>query len=290
MFRPQVIMKLGSQSHKELFCQSFLDSHLNYEPESLPWPELDGVMLERLRSIPFWWEALKTEQNAGRMVKAFAETIADPLIKQAVLLQAEEESRHGRLIRYLIDRYGIILEEPAITPLPDTIQTAFIDFGFSECLDSYFAFGMFGIAREARYLPDAFFRIFDPILNEEARHIVFFVNWYTYLQINQGRGFSGLRGLNTLWGYKRALQDLLHIFGGGGETGERRFTTTGANNFMADLTPEKFFSTCLSENAQRMTVYDPQLLQPSLMPHLSKLALGVLKLRPQKRSIPMAEA
>lgn len=275
-------MKLGSEAHKELFCRSFRESHLHYEPETLPWPDLDGVALERLRGIPFWLEALKTERNAGNMVSAFAETIDDPIIKEAIALQGREEHRHARLIKFLINRYEIDIEEPPAKPLPENIETAFIDFGFSECLDSYFAFGMFDVAHQAQYLPEAFFTIFDPILHEEARHIVFFVNWFTYLQINQGLGWEGFRAINTLWHYIRAGQDLINIFGAASK--EQRFTTTGANSFMDNLTPELFFSTCWQENAKRMSIFDPQLLQPELMPKISKLALGVLRFLPKEQN------
>ncbi len=276
-------MKLGSEAHKELFCQSFMESHLNYQPETIAWPELDSVALERLRGIPFWLEALKTERNAGKMVSAFAETIKDPLIREAIALQGQEESRHAHLIEFLIDRYQIEIPEPPEKPLPKDIETAFLDFGFSECLDSYFAFGMFGVARKAQYLPEAFFNIFDQIMHEEARHIVFFVNWFTYLQIQQGFGFQGLRAINTLWHYKRAVQDLINIFNAGNSQETGRFTTTGANSFMDNLTPELFFSTCLVENHNRMSVFDERLLKPELMAWVSKLALGCIRLLPTQR-------
>jgi hypothetical protein len=32
-------MKIGSEAHNELFCRSFMESHLEYEPEQLPWPQ-----------------------------------------------------------------------------------------------------------------------------------------------------------------------------------------------------------------------------------------------------------
>lgn len=280
-------MKLGSEAHKELFCRSLIESHLHYEPETLPWPNLEGVALERLRGIPFWLEALKTERNAGNMVGAFAQTVKDPLIKEAISLQGREESRHGRLIEFLIKHYNIDIEEPPALPVPKNIETAFIDFGFCECLDSYFAFGMFDVARQAQYLPEAFFTIFDPILYEEARHIVFFVNWFTYLQINQGLGWSGFRAINTLWHYKRAVQDLISIFKAEGP--ENGFTITGANSFMDNLTPELFFSTCVQENTRRMSVFEPQLLQPELLPNISKLALGVLRLLPKGQPTPVTQ-
>jgi hypothetical protein len=277
-------MKLGSEQHKELFCRSFTESHLNYEPETLPWPELDSVALERLRGIPFWREALATEREAGVMVSAFAQMIEDPMIQAAIALQGVEEHRHGRLIEFLIQHYEIPIVEPSPVVLPQNLETAFLDFGYGECLDSFFAFGMFGIAQQARYLPEPLFTIFDPILHEEARHIVFFINWVTYEQIQQGRG-AALRGLSALWHSGRAIRNLVRAFGGSSdETQESQpFTASEAVHFMDDLTPELFLSVALSENAQRMSVFDPQLLQPRLSKRLSRIALQVLKHLPRRQ-------
>ncbi|ELR98712.1 ferritin-like domain-containing protein [Gloeocapsa sp. PCC 73106] len=275
-------MKLGTESHKELFCQSFLDSYLDYQPESLPWPDLDPVSLAKLRQIPFWQQALFTERSAGVMVSKFAETIEDPLIREAIALQGREESRHGRLIEFLIQRYQIEVTEPELVAPSSQIEAEFIDFGYEECLDSFFAFGMFGIAHQANYLPEAIFKIFDPLLDEEARHIVFFVNWITYLQIQRSKGLTPLRGFHSLWHYGKAVWKLGAIFGESTPEDEKAFTVTGAGNFMDDLTPELFFATCLTENSKRMSRFNPELLQPMLMPNLSLLALRFLKLLPHK--------
>ncbi len=282
-------MKIGSENHKELFCRSFIDTHLEFEPEKLAWPDLDSVALDRLRSIPFWKEALETEQEAGAMVSAFAATQDDPLLQEAIALQGREEARHARLIDCLIKHYDIEISQPPLPILPSNIKTAFIDFGFGECLDSFFAFGMFGIARQVGYMPEALFDIFDPILDEEARHIMFFVNWVTYLQINQGRSNNWLRGVHALWHYSRALQYKIKAFGGSNDERQGSFTATGASNFMDNLTPDLFFSTCLQENARRMSVFDQQLLQPMMIPRLAKIALSALKLIPQSQSKPTAQ-
>ena len=282
-------MKLGSEQHKELFCRSFIESYLDYEPEKLPWPELDSVALERLRGIPFWKEALITEREAGLMVGAFAETVNDSLLREAIALQGREEARHARLIEFLIDHYDIQISEPPELEVPKNIETAFIDFGFAECLDSFFAFGMFGIARQSNYMPEALFAIFEPILDEEARHIVFFINWVTYLQIDRGWGFSGFRAVNALWHYGRAIQKLMEAFGNSEDKEGKPFTASEASHFMDNLTPELFFSTCLQENARRMSVFDKRLLQPQLMPRLSQIALGCLKLLPRRQPTPTAE-
>ncbi|MEH1779146.1 MAG: ferritin-like domain-containing protein [Nostoc sp.] len=282
-------MKIGSKEHKELFCRSFLESHLEYEPERLPWPTLDNVALESLRSIPFWREALNTEQEAGVMVNAFAATISDPLLKEAIALQAMEEVRHGRLIKFLINHYDIQISAPPAPVLPSNIKTAFLDFGFGECLDSFLAFGLFGLAhRHVSYIPEALFNIFDAVLNEEARHIMFFVNWVTYLQIQEGKS-NWSRGINALVHYSRALQDKIKAFSGSNEEQQEGFTATGASSFIDNLTPELLLSTCLEENTRRLSVFDRELLQPQLIPNLAKTALATLRLIPRRQSHSIAQ-
>ncbi|MBD2206230.1 ferritin-like domain-containing protein [Calothrix sp. FACHB-1219] len=275
-------MKLGSIEHKELFCRSFLDSHLEYEPENLPWPNLNEADLARLQAIPFWEKALDIEREAGAMVSSYAATVTDPLLHEAIALQGREESRHARLIKTLIDRYSINMPERPPVVLPPKIEPAFTTFGFEECLDSFFAFGLFGIARDAKVFPEALFTIFDPILNEEARHIVFFVNWFTYIQINRRQGFLPLRIVRTLGYYGKALSNLITAFGDADSSGTG-FTATGASIFTDDLTLEKFLSVCIQENYQRMSKYDERLLKPELMPKLATIAYRTLQLIPKKR-------
>lgn len=270
-------MRLGTEEHKQLFCQSFLDSYLDYQPETLPWPELDSASLEKLKQIPFWQQALYTERSAGVMVSQFAETIEDPLLREAIALQGKEETRHGKLIAFLLEHYQIEVPKTEIVPPSHSLTCEFINFGYEECLDSFFAFGMFGIAQQAGYLPESIFAIFDPLLDEEARHIVFFVNWITYRQIQQGRGLRLWRAGHSFWHYSKALWKLGEIFGAS-RADEIAFTATGATSFMDDLTPELFLATCLAENQKRMNKFPPELLQPLLMPRIASIMLPLSKL------------
>jgi hypothetical protein len=275
-------MKIGSVEHKELFCRSFMESYREYEPEKLPWPDLNDADLARLRSIPFWQKALDIEREAGAMVGGYAATINDSLIQEAIALQGKEESRHARLIKTLIDRYGIEMPERPPVEVPQNIEPAFTNFGFEECLDSFFAFGLFGIAREAAVFPEQMFTIFDPILDEEARHIVFFVNWFTYIQIQRGQGFLPLRSTKTLWHYGKALSNLITAFGDTDASGTG-FTATGAGVFTDDLTLEKFLAVCLRENERRMSKYDSRLLQPRFLPRLANIAWRTVQLIPKRK-------
>src|SRR5262249_57443817 len=100
-------MKIGSEAHKELFCRTFLEGHRCYEPAELSWPVLDGEPLALLRSLPFWTFALQAEEDAGPMITACAAFERDPLIREALQLQAADAPRHPRITGPLIDLYHL---------------------------------------------------------------------------------------------------------------------------------------------------------------------------------------
>ena len=308
-------MKIGSETHKELFCQSFIESHRQYEPDKLPWPEMNGAELEILQSIPFWKQALQVEQKAGILVNTFAETIDDPLIREAVDMQGKEEARHAHLIRHVTERYQIEVEEPPEVVLPDNLKPGFTRFGYRECLDSFLAFGLFELASEALSLPEDLLQIFDTVLDEEARHITFFVNWIAYEQVQRGQGVAMLRRILTLWHYGEALTELIGLVRESGKPSNstaRQFATANSdlrlnnvptnspiqtntqntdssigmsfvrnsNSLLDGLTLDRFLSSCIQANQKRMAQFDERLLQPSLLPILTKVLYRSLNLFP----------
>ncbi|MDX2228847.1 MAG: ferritin-like domain-containing protein [Leptolyngbyaceae cyanobacterium bins.349] len=285
-------MKIGSEAHKELLCRSFMDSHLAYEPATLPWPDLDSNAIERIRKIPFWDEALYTERKAGVMLKAYADRVDDPMMRAAIALQAAEEARHGRVIEYMINHYGIEVPERPEKPLPTNLEPAFIKFGYGECFDSFFAFGLFGIARQTDFIPEALFNIFNTLVDEEARHMVFFVNWIAHKQVVEGRAL--LRPYTSFRQYTGAALRRLDSFQGMSKKGKKStnkkgFTASGAKAVKVDLSLETFLEMCISENEQRMSVYPAELLRPDFLPAIAAVALNTVKLLPRRKTSPIAD-
>jgi hypothetical protein len=273
------MIAVGSDAYKERFCRQFVASHRPYHPENLAWPKLDTAAQERLRAIPFWPEVLFTERRAGAIVNAYAATIADPVVREAVALQGFEEARHAEFLRLMARRYGIQAEERPLDPLGSDLYRAFADFGYGECLDSFLGFGVFRIARRSGFLPDAMFDLFDTLLREETRHIVFFINWMAWHQAKSGRAAAWSRGAVAACYYGRAIGRLLAtIRRGRGANDGRDFSATQAGVFVDGFTLRGFVEACVAEHARRMADFDPALLRPRLLPWTGGLALSLLRL------------
>jgi hypothetical protein len=273
-------MKIGSEEHKEHFCRHFLATHCRFDPATLAWPELDDAALGRLRAIPFWQEVLYTERRAGAIVAAYAATISDPLVREAVALQGLEEARHAELLRVMIRRYGITAEErPLDEPASSNSRRAFADFGYGECLDSFLGFGVFKIARRSGFLPEPLFEIFDMLMREETRHIVFFINWMAWQEAARGRGVRWLRAVAAAGYYSRAISRLLATIRRGRRTNDGKdFSATQAGVFLDAFTFRSFVQECYVEHERRMAEFGPDLLRPRFLPTLARVALAGMRL------------
>jgi len=268
-------MRIGSQEHKELFCRSFIETHNVYEPIDLAWPDLDERSLARLRTVPFWSIALQTEQNAGLMLTSFASTVSDPLIREAIALQGYEEARHARMIGTLVERYGLDVELEEFSPKPT--RGAFIDFGYKECIDSFIGFGAFRLAREARFLPDNLIQLFTRVLSEEARHIVFFVNWVAYDRAQRGLRPFFVQAPSVVLGYFLSFLGHFQLAGGVKRGIAKQASLRPNEEVFGEVSVTKFLEACLKENEDDMSVFDPRLLRPRLVPGVASFALAVAK-------------
>jgi len=277
-------IKVGSNAHKELFCRQFLESHELYDPAVLPWPELDDAQLDRLRSVLFWQEVYHTERRAGAIVAAFTPMVEDPLVREAVALQGVEEARHARLLRVMIDRYGLDATEQPLETFPPNMETAFIDFGFGKCMDSFLGFGAFKQRVNRNSCPTVLFEIFDVLMYEETRHIVFFINYMAWREVQRGRGAAPLRALTSAWYYGRALSRLLGMVRRGKNTNNGRdFAITEADMFLEGFSFRQFVEDCYRENGRRMSPFDPNLLQPRLLPAIAHMAVSGLRTWDRRR-------
>jgi hypothetical protein len=266
-------IRLGSEAHKTLFCRTLLDTFNPYKPAVIDWPLLDVETRNRLVELPIWDIAVQTEGRARLNVAAYAAISVDPLLRTAIELNAFEEGRHKHVLSNLVAAYGI-----ALAPEPEYVvrgdpEWAFMVTGYSECIDSFFAFGLFETAKRSGFFPSELVETFEPVIHEEARHILFFVNWAAWHRRTMPfwrRPWFELKALAVwlflIWERIGIARDM------GSGVQDNNFTMTGAKAVGDDIDVAELIDICLAENERRMGAYDRRLLRPFAVPALAKLA------------------
>jgi len=275
---PEGPIRVGSEAHKRLFCSTLLDTFDPYKPAVIDWPELDTEARERLVSLPIWDIAVQTEGRARLNVASYAAVTSDPLLRKAIELNAFEEGRHKLVLSNLVAAYGIALApEPQYVVQGDP-EWAFMVTGYSECIDSFFAFGLFESAKRSGFFPESLVGTFEPVIQEEARHILFFVNWAAWHRRTMPfwrRPFFELKVL-AVW-----LFLIWERIGIAREVGsgvqDNNFTVTGAKSVGNDIKFAELIDLCLAENSRRMSRYDHRLRRPFAVPALARLARRFLR-------------
>jgi hypothetical protein len=259
----------GSAEHKTLFCRMLLDTFNPYKPAVIDWPKLDQEARDRLVALPIWDIAVQTEGRARLNVASYAERQTDPLLKQAIELNAFEEGRHKHVLSNLVTAYGIALAPEPQYITPKDPEWAFMVTGYSECIDSFFAFGLFEAAKRSGFFPEELVDTFEPVIQEEARHILFYANWVKWHRRTMPfwrRPYFELK-VAAVWAFLIWERiGLARDVGNGVQ--DNNFTVTGAKQVGADIEVAQLMDICLAENKRRMSFYDARLLRPSTVPAL----------------------
>jgi hypothetical protein len=270
---PQGPVNVGSDAHKVLFCRTLLDTFDPYKPAVIDWPKLEAETRDRLVSLPIWDIAVQTEGRARLNVASYAAVTPDPLLRKAIELNAFEEGRHKLVLSNLVAAYGVTLAPEPEYVVQGNPEWAFMVTGYSECIDSFFAFGLFETAKRSGFFPAPLVDTFEPVIQEEARHILFFVNWAAWHRRTMPfwrRPFFELKVLAVwlflIWERIGIARDM------GNGVQDNNFTVTGAKSVGSDINVGELIDICLAENNRRMSFYDRRLLRPTFVPALARFA------------------
>ncbi len=279
----------GTPAHARATARMFRDTFNPYKPTIIDWPKLEPAARDRLISLPIWDIAVQTEGKARIRMLAYAYSLTHPDWRAAVELNGWEEGRHKTVLSNLVAAYGITLEPEPPYPPPKNAHWAYLVTGFSECIDSFFAFGLFAMAQRSGYFPPALVDTFEPVIQEECRHILLFANWLAWhrcnlpawrrpwfeLQVAAAWVFLGWERM----GLARSVDEGATVAGAqSGKPQDHNFTLNGSKAVSdVDLSVADLMALCLAENKRRFAGYDKRLLRPTTMPALTRLALAVIR-------------
>jgi hypothetical protein len=281
-------LPIGSRQHRDAACQMFHDTFNPYKPSIIEWPKLEPDALQRLTSLPIWDIAVTTETKARARMLAYGESVDDSAWREAISRNGWEEGRHKEVLSHLVASYGIELAPEPPDQLPADPEWGYLVTGYSECIDSFFAFGLFELARRSGYFPPALVDTFEPVIQEEARHILLFANWLAWhrKRLSPWRRIRFELRVIRAWiflGWERI--GLARNMDSGDKAADQKptpdynFTLTGSKAVSdVDIDPLDLMVICLSENDRRFAGYDPRLLRPTTTPALARLAVRLGRL------------
>lgn len=275
-------LRLGGAAHRQVTCRMFRETFNPYKPSIIDWPKLSPEARDRLVSLPIWDIAVQTEGKARLRMLSYARSLDDADWRGAIELNGWEEGRHKVVLSNLVRAYGIVLEkEPAYIEPRDT-EWAYLVTGFSECIDSFFAFGLFELAKRSAFFPPELVETFEPVMQEECRHILLFANWLAWHRRNLPlwrRPWFELR-VAAVWvflGWERV--GMARGMEGDAKAQDNNFTLTGSKAVSdVELSVPELMGLCLAENDRRFAGYDPRLRRPTTAPSLTRFALRVMRL------------
>jgi hypothetical protein len=154
---------------------------------------------------------------------------------------------------------------------PRDPEWAFMVTGYSECIDSFFAFGLFALAKRSGFFPGAgrHLRAGHPG-RRPPHHLLRELGGLALAQhalvapaavLRQGHRRLGI----LIWERIQTARDV-------GKAQDNNFTVTGSQQIGVDVDVATLMDVCLAENDRRLSGYDARLLQPRIVPRLVRLA------------------
>jgi len=281
-------LRPGTDAHKQAAAMMFRETFNPYKPTIIEWPKLGQEERERLINLPIWDIAVQTEGKARIRMLSYAYSLTDPAWRDAIELNGWEEGRHKAVLSNLVEAYGIQLEPEPPYPAPRHTEWAYLVTGFSECIDSFFAFGLFAMAQRSGFFPPELVDTFEPVMQEECRHILLFANWLAWQRRTMPwwrRVWFEIR-VAAVWvflgweriGLARGMDDGK---GKAAKPQDNNFTVSGTKAVSdVDIGVRELMQLCLSENDRRFAGYDPRLRRPTTMPSLVRLACRFMRKSP----------
>ncbi|WP_297491386.1 ferritin family protein [Acidocella sp.] len=275
-------IRIGSPEHFAMLTELLGATYNPYKPAVLDWPVLTPETRARVIALPIWDIAVQSENKAGARIEFFAQTVKEKPLRQALLHMAAEERRHREVLSRLVAAYDIPIKPDEEYVLPRDAEWAFLVTGYSECIDSFFAYGLFEMARRSGFFPPSLVETFEPVIQEEGRHILFFTNFVAWHRANLPwwrRPFFEIKvaAVYLFLGWERLglVKDV-----DGLENADANFTMRGTESIVDQLDPARLIDICLEQDRQRMAGYDERLVRPTTIPRLARIAR--LFMRPKK--------
>ncbi len=276
--------QLGSYHHKKLSCELISEHHRVYELSQLDWPELDDEVGKKLAAIP--WRSLAQERlAAARIIDAYGGSLKANLARNALGVIALETHRQGQFLQHLATHYQ--LPEVGNRPQPKYLIGA--DYKrVTHCLNVTFFLGagLYELVSRTGYLPIDLLTLLNTQLDEQARHLCFFVNWLVIQTQEQQKPEYEPFGVFALWYQRQQILGLLKTLNRNEYDDNLPKNPSLGDVFMGQWRFPDFIQACNQGYTQRFATFDSKLKHPAVLPQIANASQVFFGFWPERVDAP----
>ena len=139
-------------------------------------------------------------------------------------------------------------------------------------------------ARRSGFFPPDLVETFEPVIQEESRHILFFANWAAWKRKQQPwwRKPYFLAKTAAVWAVL-VWDRLVMARDMSGASKDTNFTAN-SQSIGVSMSAAELIDICLAENDRRLGGYDPRLLRPTTVPFVIRIARRFMRGPKQKEA------
>ncbi|MEM9136750.1 MAG: hypothetical protein AAGB01_05320 [Cyanobacteria bacterium P01_F01_bin.42] len=243
---------------------------------------LEPQTRQRLTELELWpW--LYTELlRSGRIARGFAQSIRGTLVQEAIAQISEDNLDLALSVKKFCEENQLEAALPQVEGAIASGETDFRRVARQNNLMCFLACGLYELALKEDYLQSDVMNCWNQILDVQASHALFVVNWLSYESQAKQKPEYELAGLFALWELRSQWLPLFNKLNRS-EYNDNLPDNPGAVDYFLG---RQTFTTLLDMSEagyrRRLESFDPQLIRPSVVARTSQFVRGLVGFWPQR--------
>lgn len=253
-------------------------------------PSLDDSTRKKLAELNIWAEVYDQHQQAGWVAQSYSQVVKGSLLQRAIAQIAENELALAQSLKTLCKENRLGTINVGNHDSVPASEVAFRKSCHRSNLSLFLASGLYELASQDGYLQPDLLNLWNEVLNIQACHVLFFMNWLAFeAQVKQKPDYE-LSGLGSLWTHKKQWLAIFNKLNRSEYDDNLPRDPKQIDYFLGKENYSSFLDACERNYRDRFESLDSRLLRPRILLNTSAFFQTILGFWPQRRKSPRASS
>ena len=239
-------------------------------------------MKHRLRELEFWSWGYAQLHQSGKLAQVFAEGIRGTLLQEAIAQLGNNNLTLAQAVKTLCkkNRFGNITVQSSVATAAS--EAAFKQSSHQNHMMFFFSCGLYEFALRENYLQSDLMACWNQMLDLQASHILFFVNWLAFESHVRQKPEYELSGLWSLFELRSQWFSILKKLNRSEYDDNLPNNPKNIDYFLGKHNLSEFLDVCEQGYCSRFESFDEQLIRPRILIQTSRAFRTLLGFWPQR--------